>query len=174
MMRICIAAAIALACTTAHAQVYKCKVDGTTVFSDQPCSSDAKQISVRPAGGPSSSVSSPASAAPSPAVVNSSSNPQAVVARMEHERAIREIESKIQRLRSRVLEEQDSMNREVAALRDQKQYANNNLAGATWQQSLSGEMSAVVARYDVRIRGIEAEIERAEAEHARLRDSSKN
>jgi hypothetical protein len=93
---------------------------------------------------------------------------------MEHERAIREIESKIQRLRSRVLEEQDSMNREVAALRDQKQYANNNLAGATWQQSLSGEMSAVVARYDVRIRGIEAEIERAEAEHARLRDSSKN
>lgn len=174
MMRICVAAAVALTSLTVQAQVYKCKVDGKTVFSDQSCAPDAKQINVRPAAGHSPTAPTPGSVNASPAVVNSSSNPQAVVARMEHERAIREIESKIQRLRSRVLEEQDSMNREVAALRDQKQYANNNLAGATWQQSLSGEMSAVVARYDVRIRGIEAEIERAEAEHARLRDSSKN
>ena len=43
-------AALLLA-TSAHAQVYKCKVDGKTVFADQPCATDAKLIDVRPASG---------------------------------------------------------------------------------------------------------------------------
>ena len=39
------------------------------------------------------------------------------------------------------------MTREMDALRAQKARANNNLAGATWEQSLSTEMQAVAARY---------------------------
>ena len=57
---------------------------------------------------------------------------------------------------------------ELAALRAKKAHANNNLAGAMWEQSISQEMSAVVARYDVRIRAIRGEIERLQGERARL------
>lgn len=37
-----------------------------------------------------------------------------------------------------------------------------------WEQSISQEMSAVVARYDVRIRAIHGEIERLQGERERL------
>lgn len=168
MVRICVAAAVALTALTAQAQVYKCKVDGKTVFSDQPCAPDAKQINVRPAAGYSPTAPTPGSVNTNPSSINSSNNPQAVVARMQHEIALRDADQKIQSLRAKITEEQDSMNREVAALRNQKSRANNNLAGATWEQAITGEMSAVVARYDVRIRALESEIKQAEDERSRL------
>ena len=37
--------------TVAQAQVFRCTVDGHTVFSDQPCAADAQEITVRPASG---------------------------------------------------------------------------------------------------------------------------
>ena len=43
----------------------------------------------------------------------------------------------------------EQMSREMDALRAQKARANNNLAGATWEQSLSTEMQAVASRYKV-------------------------
>ena len=43
----------------------------------------------------------------------------------------------------------EQMTREMDALRAQKARANNNLAGATWEQSLSTEMQAVASRYKV-------------------------
>lgn len=57
----------------------------------------------------------------------------------------------------------------LAALRAKKAQANNNLAGAVWENSISEEMSAVVARYDVRIRGLREEIRRLEGEREALR-----
>lgn len=61
------------------------------------------------------------------------------------------------------------MSGELAALRAKKAQANNNLAGAVWENSISEEMSAVVARYDVRIRGLREEIRRLEGEREALR-----
>ena len=43
------------------------------------------------------------------------------------------------------------MNGELSALRQKKSYANNNLAGAQWQTSISEEMSAVTAKYQTMI-----------------------
>lgn len=43
----------------------------------------------------------------------------------------------------------EQMTREMDALRAQKARASNNLAGATWEQSLSTEMQAVASRYKV-------------------------
>jgi hypothetical protein len=51
------------------------------------------------------------------------------------------------------------MSRQMAALHDRKQFANNNLAGATWEQSLSGEMSAVAQKYDSLIRSEQIQID---------------
>jgi len=159
-------AALSLA-SGAQAQVYKCKIDGKTVFSDQPCSADAKPIDVRPAmgsGEPSSEFFQP-SAAP----INSSNNPQAVVERMELDRARRTLEREISDRRSQINAEQAAMDRELGTLRQQKLRARNNLAGATWEKSISEEMNAVVARYDVRIRTLQDEIARMEADLTGLR-----
>lgn len=41
----------------------------------------------------------------------------------------------------------DDMDTEIAALRKKKSYANNNLAGAQWETSISQEMSAVTNKY---------------------------
>ena len=43
--------ALLFASSTAFAQVFKCSVDGRTVFSDRPCSADSAPIDLRPAMG---------------------------------------------------------------------------------------------------------------------------
>jgi uncharacterized small protein (DUF1192 family) len=88
---------------------------------------------------------------------------------MERERRVRELEYEIQRRRSNIVDEQAAMEREVATLREKKAHVNNNLAGATWEKSISEEMSAVVARYDVRIRTLQDEIDRLDRDLAGLR-----
>lgn len=88
---------------------------------------------------------------------------------MEHERALRDIDHRISVEHSRIREQEDRMSGELAALRAKKAQANNNLAGAVWENSISEEMSAVVARYDVRIRGLREEIRRLEGEREALR-----
>lgn len=47
----------------------------------------------------------------------------------------------------------------MAALRNRKQSAANNLAGATWELSLSSEMSAVATRCDTKQREMALERE---------------
>lgn len=58
------------------------------------------------------------------------------------------------------------MEQELAALRTKKMQANNNLAGATWEQSISTEMSVVVEKYKVQK---EADGERLKVMSAELR-----
>lgn len=156
----------------AHGQVYKCTVGGRTVFSDQPCSPSSKPIDVRPASGRSAAPLEETPTQPAAPVadpVNSSNNPQAVLARVERERLIRDKEHEIKVQKSTIEDEQVAMDRELAELRRKKDYARNNLAGATWEKSISEEMNAVVARYDVRIRALQDEIKRMEADLAELR-----
>jgi hypothetical protein len=43
------------------------------------------------------------------------------------------------------------MDRELAALREEQSKAKNNLAGATWQQSIATEMTAVTNKYQLKI-----------------------
>lgn len=166
-------AALLLA-TSAHAQVYKCKIDGKTIFADQPCAADAKPLDVRPAPGHSAPALPPlvitTPGAPQP--INASSNPQAVVARMEHARALRDMDHRIEFEHGRIREEEGRMNAELAALRAKKSHANNNLAGAVWENSISEEMTAVVGRYDLRIRAIQGEIERLQGERESLANSA--
>ena len=49
---------------------------------------------------------------------------------------------------TQLIQERDA---KLAALRDKKSYANNNLAGATWEKSISDEMQAVAQRYNADI-----------------------
>ena len=43
------------------------------------------------------------------------------------------------------------MDADMAILKRKKSYANSNLAGAAWEQSISTEMDAVARKYQVKI-----------------------
>ena len=58
-----------------------------------------------------------------------------------------QINREIKKSENAISRYQSQMNAELAALRSKKGRANNNLAGATWEQSISTEMQAVSDRY---------------------------
>lgn len=56
------------------------------------------------------------------------------------------------------------MDAELATLRTRKNFARNNLAGATWEESLSTEMQAVSTRYNSQIDQDQHDIEAARSD----------
>ncbi len=53
---------------------------------------------------------------------------------------------------------------EISSLQGKKRFANNNLAGATWEGSISGEMAALATRCDTQNRELREEVDRLRAE----------
>jgi hypothetical protein len=126
-----------------HAELYKCEVNGRIEFSDRPCRRTAGETVELHYHTPDAAVSG--------AAVRELADTQAELdlslERRRLERQIRTAEQRIRALRA----ERD---RELAALRERKAQAANNLAGATWEQSISQEMAAVAQRYgdDIAVR----------------------
>lgn len=84
---------------------------------------------------------------------------------MERDRLIFEKQHQIASLERTVAERNTQMAQEIDQLRQRKSLARNNLAGATWEQSLSSEMQAVTQKYQAinqidleQIRVIRAEV----------------
>lgn len=127
----------------ASAQVYKCKEGGTTVFSAMPCSADARTIDVKPAAGASRPAAPAASANLAPGTLSERADAAA-------NRRI--LDDDIWRKQRSVDALHEELQTRQAQLRTKKGYANNNLAGAVWEQSISDEMQAVAAEYDLKIR----------------------
>lgn len=124
----------AMLAAPAGAQIYKCKGDrGVTVFSEHPCGDDATEVTVEDNN-----------AGISVAPEGDFSKVRSDIAKRELERKIRDKKNQIERLEL-------ARERELAVLRDRKRYANNNLAGATWEESISTEMTAVVQKYQSNI-----------------------
>jgi hypothetical protein len=55
-----------------------------------------------------------------------------------------------------------------AQLRAKKTRANNNLAGATWEQSISDEMQAVAAEYDMKLRKATKELDELKMQRSQI------
>lgn len=70
---------------------------------------------------------------------------------MELDRRQREIAYAIRDSEQEIDGYRAQMDRELAALQYKKSQANNNLAGATWEQSISTEMQAVSEKYRTKI-----------------------
>lgn len=152
---------------SAQAQVYKCVgPNGTTVFADAPCAAGAKPIDVRPAAGQyvvPSPVNAPATGdASTPAAAPSLQQRADTAARR------RGLQNQIDFQERKIGAKTDEMNAKLDELRQRKRYANNNLAGATWEQSISQEMNAVSASYDSELRGLRDELSRLRTERDRL------
>ncbi|MCC4116371.1 DUF4124 domain-containing protein [Aromatoleum toluclasticum] len=164
MKRLMILAAL-FAASVAQAQVYKCQEGGKTVFSDMPCAS-GRAINVRPATGPSLSPADRAApVAPEKSVV---SKEKALLDQYERERKLRAIDYDIEQIERTLENDQKRLDADLKAYQRKKMYANNNLAGATWESSISQEMQAMAQRYEMKAASDRAKLEKLRAERESL------
>ncbi len=143
--------------------VNKCVNDaGQVVYQTAPCPATAKGSELTLQKAPSPSVTSTADA-------EELKRLQQTAGKMEKERKLTEIDREIRQLEGQILDHRRAMNDEMNRLQQRKQLANNNLAGATWEQSISDEMSAVSQKYDALIRNDQSRIDVLRADAERLR-----
>ncbi|WP_020409677.1 DUF4124 domain-containing protein [Hahella ganghwensis] len=137
--------------------IYKCTSEkGTVVFSESPCNNQAEKIEVSvPKIG-----------------TEGSTNATNILKTIEKHNRPREIDQEIKELETQIADDQKKMDLELDNLREQKKYAANNLAGATWEESISTEMQAVVEKYKTRISNARSQIEYLRAEKQRVLSSS--
>lgn len=159
----------------AWGQVYKCKEGATTVFSAMPCAVGARPIEVKPASGASrppavAKDSDPVAAAPPPDAGKGMSAPRTLSQRADEAARRRILDDDIWRKQREI----DALTEEHRVRQDQlsrkKTRANNNLAGAVWEQSISDEMQAVAAEYDMRLRKANQELNEIKARRAKIPD----
>ncbi len=152
----------ALCCAfPAIAQIYKCKDGATTVFSAQPCAPNAQAVDVRPASGAGRHNPQPETAA-RPVGDSAGSTAERIRRQADSMQLERELKD-AQALRDKLVRDRED---ELDALRRKKPMANNNLAGATWLQSISAEMQVVSDNYAERIRDVDARIAQYKAKVA--------
>lgn len=155
--------------------INKCTgLDGKAVFQDAPCAGKGEQVVVKPASGNAPVAPAPTAAAhASTATVAPAGT--AAAATQKKEGAFGESWRRKTDLESHLisnakaalnahLKDCDAQQRQLAS---KKNLARNNLAGATWEQSISAEMQAAATTCDTKARDMRARLEGYEKE---LRD----
>lgn len=129
-----------------YGAVYQCKENGQTVFSDRPCGNDAKEIEVKAAQ-----------------KVGGSMGGDRASEFLEHrdkKRQLQLIDRKIDRLKKKRQQVKGYMDNALIQYQRDKARANNNLAGAVWENSLAEEARVLRERYQSEIDEINREIDR--------------
>lgn len=135
--------------------------DGKVVFQDAPCAEGkGGKIDVRPASGSAAAPTVPATGeAPTRASMSKEGEFGESWQRRTflENRGIADARNALRGHQQRCTDKQ----RELAA---RKNYSNNNLAGATWEQSISMEMQAAATMCDSQSRELRAQLEGLENE----------
>lgn len=140
--------------------IYQCKVDGQTVFSDKPCGSDAKEIEVR----------APARSGTGPMV---NKGAQEFLEGRETKSRIERIDRRISDLKNQKANASRAMDQALLRYQRKKSYANDNLAGATWEGALAQEANVLRQRYQSEIEGIDREIDRLRDDKRRIQEDAR-
>ena len=151
-MKLIIATALLLSSMGAWA-VNKCTgPDGKVSFQDAACPGTGQALQIKPASGSGKPAAPPPTAAPaatSAPEARQQTEAQRITAQVEASKAARrktELETLlVPNAQSFVNSQISRCDAEIQALKNKKSLANNNLAGATWEASISSEMSAVAA-----------------------------
>lgn len=176
-----LAATVLALATTPTFAVYKCKdAAGRTVFQERACEttgSKGAQIDVRPAAGPAPAAptANAANAAPS---ADQASAPQTEAERLRGKSERLRKENRLGALKyldipsaqARIRGASNQCDARMKAVRSQKAYANNNLAGATWEQSISTEMQAIATQCGAEQTRLSSELDRLLTEKRMLED----
>lgn len=148
-------ALLAALCAPAWA-INKCTgADGRVVYQEAACAAGrAEQLVVRPASG--FAVPVPIEAAPTQLGGKPTTEAQrieALIATSQRARRLQELEARLVPDAQWAIEAHRAQcDAQLKALQIKKYAANNNLAGATWESSISGEMTAIATRCDTRNR----------------------
>ncbi len=145
---------LALLPALASADIFKCTDQGKTLYADKPCGNSAQKMTI-------------ITTTPSGQGLATESM-KAMSATLSRDRRTKEIEREIESLQENIRTFLTDLDQELARLKNKKRYANNNLAGATWEESISSEMEAVTASYTSKIDTANRQIDRLEAERERL------
>jgi hypothetical protein len=151
---------------------------GKVTYSDQACAPDQQARRVELSGAGSAAPQPAATAAQSASAQDQIPSAQAsddrlkamkgYLAEVEHARKRDSLAVDLRNAERALSNTQSAMDAELAQLRNKKAYANNNLAGATWESSISQEMTAIAQRYDTKIRMAADRVERLRAELAAM------
>jgi len=125
-----------------HAEIYKCTNNGNITFSDIPCTNNAKPIEVN--------VYIP----PEDIVAKANQQTQDIEQNLATSKKLRQIDTLQREIEIKKLQRDN----ELRSLRDKKGLAANNLAGATWENSISAEMQSVTLRYQGEIEALNSQI----------------
>ena len=150
--------------------VYKCQdASGRTSFQQAPCAdgTTSEKLNVQPASG----AYAPAQEA-APLASGASTPPQTEADRLNAQALRLARENRLSTLNNltigaaqgEILRARERCQAEINALRNRKGQATHDLAGATWEQSLSSEMQAVAAQCDTEQRRLQAIFDRYMAE----------
>lgn len=129
-------AALAALPTVALAQ-YKCIAPGGAVTFQQTACPAAQQQQALKIQSTVADVAAP----------RAKSNDERLLETMQRDRRLKELEHTVANIEADISNRNALMSNEMEAVRSRKALARNNLAGATWEQSLSTEMQAVASKY---------------------------
>ncbi|MCB4362669.1 hypothetical protein KIH07_02910 [Hydrogenophaga taeniospiralis] len=155
--------------------INKCTIDGRVVFQDAACPGKGETLSVRPASGAAPTTQA-SEAAGGGAKSDASAKPQTEAQRIEQQIAASQQERRKQELEVRLVpdafaairRQRAACDRDMKALQAKKSRANNNLAGATWESAISGEMTALATTCDTRNRELREDAAALRAECQQL------
>lgn len=150
------------------AAVNKCTgPDGKLVFQDAPCLGKGETLTVRPASGTGRERLADTSR-PDAEGEKSLTEAQRIerqIAESQKARRLQDLEVRLVFNAQNAIEQhRQACDREMEALRVSKRRANNNLAGATWEGAISGEMTAIATRCDTRNRELRNDADRLQSE----------
>ncbi len=135
-----------------HAEIYQCVNQGKMVFSDQPCGDSQKTV-----------------------ILNETSTMQGmsedkIQQAGKHTKEVL-LKDQIKRGQEKIKVLRKQMKNEIAYLRYKKLHSRNNLAGATWEESISTEMEAVTSKYKIQIDLKQDEVRQYREELKELKNS---
>lgn len=185
-MRVHMLAAVIAACafTNPAWAVFKCQdANGRFSFQETPCAAGSKggEIDVKPAAGHAAkpaAVTAPPQPSDSAAAVPAA-KPMSEAERLNAQAATIRKRNRLSDLKNRHIPDaygavENSKNQcelRMAGLRNNKRFATNNLAGATYENSLSTEMQALATQCDSDQRRLNRDLDRLLAERKDIETS---
>lgn len=143
--------------------INKCTgADGKVVFQDAACAGKGEKMNVRPASGdgaPPQPTASPTTNAPEKSKTEAQ-RIETQISESQRNRRKQELEVRlVPDAQGSIRTQRAQCDQDFKALQDKKAQASNNLAGATWETSISSEMTALATRCDTRNREIREQLD---------------
>lgn len=155
--------------SSSYAEMYKCTEEGRTIFQERPCQGKGGAITVRPATGDAPPQSATTANAASGSSSSSAAKTAETATMLQRDRQMRELGYQIDDTEREISKLEAGMDAELATLRNKKSLARNNLAGATYEQSISTEMQSITEKYKTKISTVQMKLESLKKDRESLR-----